>query len=68
MSIFYRCPECGQMHRSRLQASRHSRFNEVISQLGDILEMCPATGDWTPLTFADMSWRAEVPLANGTAR
>jgi hypothetical protein len=65
MSIVYRCPACGEEHRSRLLATRRSYFHEVVSQLGDILELCPATGGWTALTFADMNWRADERLSSG---
>ncbi len=61
MSVIYRCPGCGEEHRSRLLASRASYFREVISQLGDILEPCPQTGAWISLGFADLSWREDEP-------
>ena len=62
MSIVYRCPDCGGIHQSRLQASRSSYFYEVVSQLADVLELCPATGDWTSLTFADLTWQSDADL------
>ena len=62
MSVVYRCPDCGEEHRSRLLASRASYFEEVISQLGEILEPCPETGAWTRLTFEDLTWRADEPV------
>lgn len=60
MSVVYRCPNCGGVHRSRLHASRSSFFQEVVSQLADVLEQCPSTGDWSSLTFADMTWKSDI--------
>lgn len=67
MSVIYRCPDCGEEHQSRLLASRRSYFHDVISQLGDVLELCPKTGCWTSLSFADLSWRADEIAPAATA-
>ncbi|MEX2583318.1 MAG: hypothetical protein WD766_08585 [Gemmatimonadota bacterium] len=41
-------------------ALRRRYFDEVIPQLGEIVELCPETGQWVALTFDDMTW-LDVP-------
>lgn len=60
MAVVYACPVCGHEHRSRLMALRRRYFDEVIPQLGEIVELCPETGQWVALTFDDMTW-LDVP-------
>ena len=65
MSISYLCPACGGEHRSRLRAPRRTYFDDVISRLGDVSEICPETEGWVTVTHSQMSWhaKAEAPPA-----
>jgi hypothetical protein len=65
MAVFYSCPVCGSEHRSRLLALRRRYFNEVIPQLGEIVEICPKTDQWFTLVYGDLKWGDEVKAGVG---
>lgn len=65
MSVSYLCPACGREHRSRLMANRQRYFDDVISRLGSVSEICPETEKWVTVTHSDMRWQG--PEADRTA-
>ena len=63
MSIVYKCPSCGAAHPCRMLALRRRYFDDVIPQLGEVIELCPHTRAWVTITYSHMTWKEATPVS-----
>ena len=44
-------------------ALRRRYFDDVIPQLGEVIELCPHTRAWVTITYSHMTWKEATPVS-----
>lgn len=63
MSVCFRCPDCRNVHDSRLRARDGQWLATAMHAFGTIQELCPETQRWVRVGAEELCWAREAAPA-----